>query len=152
MVEFADVAGAEGAYERHEHAELRAGLDQVHAAARAAARATLVDVAQRLGPVEAWLTNILLPHVAWEGAVIFPEVDDMARNVWPTSVMRFDHMQIERAARDVEKDIIHLTGRLPTADERNDLYDDLIGLEVIVRSHLEREEQFLLPILDGRFD
>lgn len=150
MVELADIAGAEYSFARHEHAELRIGLDQMHSAARAIVEMNATDGARRIRPVCTWLTDVLMPHVAWEGAVIFPEIDQLSTTTWPTTLMRFDHFQIHRGSLVVEKDIDRVCGDDATADERRDAYDHLIALEAIIRAHLEREEAFLLPILDGR--
>lgn len=150
MVELSDVAGAEYQFARHEHDELRAGLDEMHFAARAILQTTFADGARRIGPVCGWLTGVLMPHIAWEGAVIFPEIDEVSTSTWPTRLMRFDHLQINRAALVVEKDIERICNGQPTPDERRDAYDRLVGLETLIRAHLEREETFALPILDGR--
>ena len=152
MVELADVAGAEYSFARHEHAELRIGLDQMHSAARAIVEMSAADSARRIRPVCAWLTDVLMPHVAWEGAVIFPEIDELSATTLPTRLMRFDHIQINRAALLVEKDFEHICRGDPIPDGRRDAYDHLVGLETLIRAHLEREEAFLLPILDGRFN
>jgi len=150
MVEMADVVGAEFTFERHEHAELRSGLDQMHAAARALVGLPPHDAVVRLRPICAWLSAELMPHVAWEGTVIFPEVDHLSATTWPTRLMRFDHIQINRAALLVERDIERLCRVETSAEDRRDAYDHLIALEALIRSHLEREETFLIPILDGR--
>ena len=150
MVELADVAGAEYSFARHEHLELRPGLDKMHAAARTLVQLTASDSARRLKPICAWLTDVLMPHVAWEGAVIFPEIDEMSATTLPTRLMRFDHSQINRAALLVEKDVDDICRGDTTADERRDAYDHLIRLETLIRAHLDREEEFLLPILNGR--
>jgi hemerythrin-like domain-containing protein len=151
MVELADVAGAEYAFARHEHMELRTGLDQMHSAARAFTRMTDADGARLIGPLRDWLANVLLPHFAWEGTVIFPEIDELSTTTWPTRLMRFDHVQISRAARLAEVNIDHICMGEATSEERHDVHDMLVGLETLIRSHLEREDAFLLPILDGRF-
>lgn len=150
MVELADVAGAEFAFARHEHAELRAGLDQMHTAARTLTGLQIGDASGRLRPVCEWLSEELLPHVAWEGAVIFPEVDELSASTWPTRLMRFDHIQINRAAVLVERDIEGICIGETTGEERRDAYDHLITLEALIRAHLEREETFLMPVLDRR--
>jgi hypothetical protein len=147
MVELADVAGAEYAFARHEHAELRDGLDHMHSVARLIGWGTVVG--SRLGPVSTWLEGVFLPHVAWEGAVIFPEIEELTSSTWPTTVMRFDHAQISRSARLVERDL-DLLGDAATMDQRRDAYEHLIALETLIRAHLEREDAFLLPILAGR--
>ncbi|HEY7023583.1 MAG TPA: hemerythrin domain-containing protein [Candidatus Limnocylindrales bacterium] len=150
MVELADVAGAETAFARHEHKELRASLDRMHSAARALVEIPINSSIKRLAPVCAFLTDELMPHVAWEGSVIFPEVEELSATTWPTRLMRFDHIQINRAAIAVERDVERICRMETTSDERRNAYDHLIELEALIRAHLEREEAFLMPILDGR--
>lgn len=150
MVELADVVGAETAFTRHEHIELRAGLDMMHRAARALIEVTATDAMSRLRPVCNYVTDELMPHVAWEGAVIFPEVDQISATTWPTRLMRFDHAQINRAALVVENDVGRVCQGQTTALERLDAYDHLLTLETLIRAHLEREDAFVMPILDAR--
>jgi hemerythrin-like domain-containing protein len=150
MVELADVVGAETAFTRHEHVELRAGLDMIHRAARALIELTAEDAKSRLRAVCSYVSDELMPHVAWEGAVIFPEVDQLSATTWPTRLMRFDHVQINRAALAVENDVERICQGGSTALGRLDAYDDLVTLEALIRAHLEREDAFVMPILDAR--
>lgn len=150
MVELFDVAGAEYAFARHEHAELRAGLDHMNATARAIAQLSTDECAARVRPVCAWLTEVLLPHVAWEGTVIFPEIDELSATTWPTRLMRFEHSQINRRVVALDKHVDRLCGTAPSADERLELHDQLIAIEALIRAHLEREEAFLLPYLNAQ--
>jgi iron-sulfur cluster repair protein YtfE (RIC family) len=148
MVKLADVAGAEAAFARHEHAELRTGLEHLRRAARTIDHAPIDDVKARLRPVCEWLSYELMPHVAWEGAVIFPEVEEISATAWPTRLMRFDHIQINRAVIALERAVDRIVHDVTTADERRDTYDGLISLATLIESHLDREETFLIPLID----
>jgi iron-sulfur cluster repair protein YtfE (RIC family) len=148
MVKLADMAGAEAAFARHEHGELRAGLEQIRRAARTLEHAPLEEIKGRLRSVSEWISYELMPHIAWEGAVIFPEVDEVSATTWPTKLMRFDHIQVNRAAIAVERHVERVTNELTTAEQRRDAYDDLISLATLIEAHLDREEAFVMPLID----
>ena len=88
-----------------------------------------------------------LPHAAWEETWLFPQIDKRAQTPWATRLVRFEHRQISRQAELVgthRLDVRHG----PSALAAGELRSDLIALEALVRANLEREERFLLPILE----
>jgi hypothetical protein len=62
--------------------------------------------------------------------------------------MRFDHIQINRAVIALERAVDRIVHDVTTADERRDTYDGLISLATLIESHLDREETFLIPLID----
>jgi iron-sulfur cluster repair protein YtfE (RIC family) len=148
MVKLADMAGAEAAFARHEHVELRAGLEQLRRAARTLEHAPRDEIRARFRSVSEWISYELMPHIAWEAAVIFPEVDEVSATTWPTKLMRFDHIQINRAVIAVERDVDRISNEITTAEQRRDAYDHLISLSTLIEAHLDREEAFLMPLID----
>jgi hypothetical protein len=94
--------------------------------------------------------EVLKPHMAWEESWLFPQIDDRARTPWATRLIRFDHRQI---ARQAERLHTHsLGGDRGTPGEARTLVADLCGLEALLRANLEREERFLLPLLESEAD
>ena len=69
-----------------------------------------------------------------------------ARTQWPTRLARFDHQQITAQA---ERLYAHSAAesQFPSRDAVT-LIADLSGLEALLRATVEREERFLLPLLE----
>jgi hemerythrin-like domain-containing protein len=61
--------------------------------------------------------------------------------------MRFEHHQISHAASRLEADREALRHE-PNHDQACELVSHLVALETLLRAHVEREERFLLPLLD----
>jgi iron-sulfur cluster repair protein YtfE (RIC family) len=61
-------------------------------------------------------------------------------------MVRFDHRQITRRAETLGRDRVRLAHG-PEREATSDARCDLFALEALLRAHLEREEQFLLPLL-----
>jgi hypothetical protein len=148
MVEMADVAGAELSFAKHEHAELRAGIDEIHEAAGVLGWTSNEQAAVSIGRVRNWVQAVLVPHAAWEDAVIYPEIERRTHTDWSVKLARYEHYQIERAAGCLGADIETLRGPV-THQEACEIRAHLIALETLIRAHMEREELFLLPAIDG---
>lgn len=149
MVEMADVARAEYAFASHEHAELLAGLEQIHVAAEVVGRASPVDALVWIRRVRNWTVGTLEPHAVWEESTIYREIDEITGTTWSTKLMRFEHYQIGRTALLLDEDIATFERGVPAHEQRFEIYAHLIALETLVRAHIEREEAFLLPLVDG---
>jgi len=132
----------------HEHDELAAGIDRMHDVACDLPSLPASEMLLRVGDVLRWVDETLRPHMAWEESWLFPQIDDLAETPWATRLVRFDHRQIGRQAERVgmhRLDVRHG----PAAHAAGELRCDLLALEALVRANLEREEQFLLPILES---
>jgi hemerythrin-like domain-containing protein len=84
--------------------------------------------------------------MAWEEAMLYPEIDLRAGTPWATRVSRFDHQQMRELAaklRAGQHELGHRTASDPQADVRCRLF----ALEALLRAHVEREERFLIPLL-----
>jgi hemerythrin-like domain-containing protein len=147
MVEMADVVGAEFTFAKHEHAELKAGVDEIHETANSLGWTTNAQAAGRIGHLRNWIQTVLVPHAAWEDAVIYPEIERRTHTDWSVKTARYDHYQIERAASKLTGDIEVLGGPV-THEQACEVRGDLLALEALLRAHIEREELFLLPVLE----
>lgn len=135
------------AFVEHEHDELAAGMDRIHDVACALPELPASEIIVRVGEVLRWVDETLRPHMAWEETWLFPQIDKRAQTPWATRLVRFDHRQISGQAELVgahRLDVRHG----PSALAAGELRSDLIALEALVRANLEREERFLLPILE----
>jgi hemerythrin-like domain-containing protein len=138
---------AERDFAEHEHRELRPGIDRIHDAACSVGTVATPQLSIALLDVIRWVERVLQPHVAWEEASLYPELDRRAGTPWATKLMQFEHQQIRE-----------MTARLHRDQERLNMPHDLdlvqeirchvFGMEAILRAHVEREERLLLPLLE----
>ena len=138
---------AEHAFIDHEHRDLRPGLDRIHEVARAVGTVAAPDLSIVLLDVLDWVDKVVEPHCAWEDGWLYPEFDRRAGTPWATRMMRFEHVQIRAAAGWLEADRETLRHE-PNHEQACEIVGHLIGLETAIRSHIEREERFLVPLLD----
>lgn len=137
----------EHAFAAHEHLEIVQGLDRMRDLARFRGSIASPEMSAGFREVVGWIENVLEPHAAWEDAWLYAEIDARAGTPWATRVMGFEHHQIRELAAQLGREV----KRLPI-DHGVELGMDvralLIGLETLVRAHIEREMRFLLPVLD----
>lgn len=133
-------------FAEHEHQELAAGIDRIHELGEELATLSVDQRAGSIRRVLEWVDADLKPHMAWEDAWLFPQIDARAHTQWATRLVRFDHQQIAAQA-----DRLHAhsacEGHVPSHDTVA-LVADLSALETLLRANLEREERFLLPLLE----
>ena len=103
-------------------------------------------MSSRILEVSHWVEHVLKPHMLWEESWLLPQVDHRSHTPWLARIVRFDHRQITRRAETLGADRVRLAHG-PEHEATADARCDLFALEALLRSHLEREEQFLLPLL-----
>ncbi|TAM69222.1 MAG: hemerythrin domain-containing protein [Chloroflexota bacterium] len=140
-------ATAQQAFAEHEHRDLLPGLDRIHRVALAASGLLAADFSIALLDTLDWIEQTLDPHAAWEEALLYPELDRRTGTPWTTRLMVDEHRQIHELARRLEKDHDRLQHE-PSREERAEMIGHLFALEAVLRGHLEREERFLLPLLE----
>lgn len=145
-------AGTDGrlairAFAEHENEELTAEIGRIHDLSEALATMSVDHRAASIHKVLHWVEADLRPHMLWEEHWLFPIVDHRTRTPWATRSARFDHQQItaqaERLARHSAAGS-HFPSRDAVA-----LISDLAALEALLRASVEREERFLLPLLES---
>jgi iron-sulfur cluster repair protein YtfE (RIC family) len=136
-------------FAEHEHRELTRGLHQIHDVACEINAWVLPELPTHVLGVLTWLDHALEPHMAWEEGWLYPHLDARTGTLWATRSARFDHQQIRELVSRLREDERKL--RAPDARDRlAELRCHLFSLEALVRSHIEREERFLIPLLvDG---
>lgn len=135
------------AFVEHEHRELLAGIDHIHEVADTLAAVPADRKSASVGKVIRWIDDTLKPHMAWEESWLCPQIDGQAEAPWVTRLVRFDHRQISRQADRIKAHQPHLDHG-PSSETVVELLGDLLGLEVLLRADLEREEHFLVPLLE----
>jgi iron-sulfur cluster repair protein YtfE (RIC family) len=138
------------AFVEHEHQDLEVGIERIHESAEDLPRLSVDQKSASVSRVLRWVDEVLKPHMAWEESWLFPQIDDRERTPWVTRLVRFDHRQIAQQAERLHTHT--LGGHRGTPDEARTLVVDLSGLEALLRANLEREEQFLLPLLETEAD
>ncbi len=138
------------AFAEHEHRELRRGIDRIHDTGCELHGWVGEEAASRLVGIIDWFDQVLEPHLAWEEAWLYPEIDARAGTPWATRSARFDHQQVRLVVDRLRDDRLHLDDvdavvRLP------ELRCRLFSLEALLRAHIEREERFLIPLLAEDF-
>jgi iron-sulfur cluster repair protein YtfE (RIC family) len=134
-------------FTEHQHRELKRGIDHIHDVACRIEGWVTPDLAIRVRDRLRWLDRELEPHVAWEESWLYPEIDAHTGSRWATRAARFDHQQIREAVARVRADEDALLGGA-SAELLPDLRCHLLGLETLLRAHIEREERYLMPLLE----
>jgi hemerythrin-like domain-containing protein len=142
---------AEHEVAEHEHREIARGVDRIHEVARFVGSVAAPDISIALLDVLDWIETILEPHASWEDAWLYPQIDERAGTPWATKLMTFEHHQIRALARHLEADR-ELLHREPSHDLEVELRGHLFAIEALPRAHIEREERFLIPLLEDESD
>ena len=135
------------AFAEHEHRDLVRGLNRIHDVACEIGQRSRLDVSVDVLNILSWLDSALGPHVAWEEGWLYPEIDARLDSPWATRAARFDHQQIRVMTARLRADH-HLLSSRETATALAETRCHLFSLEALLRAHIEREERFLIPLLD----
>ena len=146
MTDIQTLTDAERAFAANEHRELAAGIDDIERLAQSIGWTSPANVTDDLVRVREWVACVLVPHAAWEEAVLYAEMDERAGTAWATRSMRFEHQQITKVAAYLEADVVS-TQTVMNHDQTCALRSHLIALATLLRSHIEREDRFLFPLL-----
>ncbi len=141
------VAGGEGQFAAREHRELTAGLAYIGETVERSTELSSTELWARLHHALGWLERELKPHVAWEDAILYPQLDAIAGTPWATKQSRFEHRQIEAVIAALEADSARWLGR-STPRTVADAVAHLSAIRALITAHMEREERFLLPLID----
>lgn len=134
-------------FAEHEHEELVAGIGRIHELSEELATMPVDQRAASIGRVLHWIDADLKAHMAWEEYWLFPLIDARAHSPWATRLVRVDHQQIAEQAERLHAHAAY-GGNLPSK-QTVELVADLSGLEALLRANVEREERFVLPLLDS---
>ena len=138
---------AEQSFAETEHRDLSPGLRHIHRLATQVGVMQPHDLAYELLEISAWAATLLEPHIAWEEADLYLDIDRRAGTPWATRLMRYEHQQIRAFVRHLDADREALRQEV-TREELDLIRGRLFGLEAVLQAHLEREEMYLIPMLD----
>jgi len=134
------------AFEEHEHRDLARGLDRIHDAGRQIGSGSRIDDIRVIGDVLRWSTDTLAPHILWEESWLYPQIDTLTGTSWATRAARFDHGQIRGLASRLHRDEELAIEGLGIGAV-HEIRAHLFAFEGVLRSHIDREEHLLLPVL-----
>jgi Hemerythrin HHE cation binding domain len=134
------------AFAEREHRDLGRGLNGMHLVACDMNGRPTEELSTLVLGVLEWLHSTLEPHVAWEEAVLYPEIDKRAGTPWATRCARLEHRQIRASIGRLRKDWVELRDAGQPA-RRKEALADLFALEALLRTHIDVEEQLLIPTL-----
>ena len=117
MVETLTITEAERSFAANEHRELAPGIDDIERVAGSIGWTSQALLNVSLRRVRNWLATVLVPHAAWENAVVYPEMDERAGTAWATRMMRFEHQQIGTAMSRLERDAERMKGAAMTHED-----------------------------------
>jgi len=141
-------AEVERRFVENEHREMLPGIGRIDDVAGLAGSLAAPDLSAALRSILDWLERSYLPHCDWEDSWLYPELDRIAATPWATRSMRFDHRQIRELVDRLEIDW-ELLRREPTHRHLIELRARLYALHALIKSHVEREERFLVPLLEA---
>jgi hemerythrin-like domain-containing protein len=140
-------AQAVWAFAEHEHRDLARGINQVHDLACEIGRTSASDLSAALLRVLGWMDSTLAPHIAWEETWLYPEIDQRLGTPWATRAATFDHQQVRVMLARLRVDQ-QLLGSRDRGDQLSEIRCHLFSVEALLRAHIDREERFLIPLLD----
>jgi hemerythrin-like domain-containing protein len=143
------VEDGEGRFAAHEHRDLAVGLAHIGETIERSRDLTSGELWARLHHALGWLEHELKPHLIWEDTWLYPQFDELAGTPWATKSPRFEHRQIEAVIAALETDSARWLGR-STPQTDADVVSHLSAIRALIAAHIEREERFLLPLLEDR--
>jgi hypothetical protein len=147
MVDTGGAPRAVWAFAEHEHRDLIHGIDHMHDVACAVGTWATPELTVHIREILSWVDAALQPHVSWEESWLYPEIDARTGTPWATRAARFDHAQIRTMAARLRTDQETLLAG-GAHEHIADLRCHLFGLEALLRAHVEREERYLMPLLE----
>lgn len=94
-----------------------------------------------------FLTEHVIPHAIAEDEVLYPAVARILRAPNATATMSLDHAAVVRLVDELGV-LRHFAAGGPTVEHANDLRRTLYGLHALLTTHLGKEEEVYLPLLD----
>ena len=145
-----DVALEGRSFVEAEHRELRRLVDRTGETAELVCRIEPDDAAHELRALLDALDERLVPHMEWEAAFCYPQLDRNAGTPWVTRLLREQHRQIRARIARLEGAWAARRGD-PVREHQSEFRAQLLGLADLLNSHCEQEE-LVLPLLDDSVD
>ena len=134
---------------RDVHRQLLPYVEMLRSTADLVGIAMTDEVRGLLDEAHGFLAERLIPHTTAEDRVLYPVLEEAMGAPGATRAMSLDHVAIGRLADDLGWLRRQLRDSTVTCDQAMALRRVLYGLHAILKLHLAREEETLIPMLDG---
>lgn len=131
-----------------EHARLRVQVERLRVVADMIGEVPVPALRERVEDVYAFLSHHLLPHISVEERVLYPAIVRAEGLREVAAIMRRDHAEVVRLARELADLRDELSGETIRPHEATELRRVLYGLYAVVGLHMGKEEQICLPALE----
>jgi len=143
------VEDGEGRFAAHEHRDLAVGLAYIGDTIERSREFSSAELWARLHHTMGWLERELQPHLVWEDTWLYPDLDAIAGTPWATKLPRYEHRQIEAGIAALAADSVRWLGHA-TPQTDAEMVAHLSAIRALIGAHIEREDRFLLPLLEDR--
>lgn len=133
---------------RDEHRQLLPHVEMLRSTADLVDAAMTDHVRGLLDEAHDFLVERLIPHATAEDRVLYPVVEEAMGAPGAARIMRLDHVAIRRLVGDLAWLRAQLRDSTVTCDQAMALRRVLYGLHAVLKLHLAREEEILIPVLD----
>jgi hypothetical protein len=134
----------------HAHNEHMLGqIDRMPGAGDRVGTATPAELRARLDEMHAFLTQVLIPHIAATEATLYPELERMFQNVHSMAPLRREHAEIRRLTAELARIREQMGEQKVSVGASIALRRVIFRLFALLKVHLA-EEQVYLDILDRR--
>ena len=134
----------------HAHNEHMLGqIDRMPSAGEMVGSATPAELRARLDEMHAFLTEVLIPHIAATEATLYPELERMFQNVHSMAPLRREHAEIRRLTAELARIREQMGEQKVSVGASIALRRVIFRLFALLKVHLA-EEQVYLDILDRR--
>jgi iron-sulfur cluster repair protein YtfE (RIC family) len=134
---------------REEHEELAPWLQELLIAADRVGDAPFDTMREIVDEVYEFLVAHLIPHARAEDEVLYPAVERIIGAPGIMATMSRDHVEVARLTDELGRFREHLAVSTPGHIQEKGLRRVLYGLYALVRVHFAKEEEILVPILEG---
>ena len=136
-----------------EHRRLWPHVDDLRLAADAVGERSPHDAFELVDAAWRFVHEVLLVHARREEEVLYPAFTDVLDSPIATSLLSLDHEAITGLTAELGRLHRALADREHVEPSlAHDLRRVLYGLHAIVGAHFQKEEQVVLPTLQGRLD
>ena len=134
----------------HVHSEhLLHEIDRLPETGDMVATASPADLRTRLDKTHAFLTEVLIPHIAATEATLYPELERMFQNVHSMAPLRREHAEVRRLTAELARIREQMGEQKISVGASIALRRVIFRLFALLKVHLA-EEQVYLDILNRR--
>jgi hemerythrin-like domain-containing protein len=134
---------------REEHRELLTDIEILRVTADSISDGNLTP--STLSGIERsfdFLMRKVIPHGLAEDKAIYPVIQKLLGSSHCTEPMSHDHMVISNLTNELGYVRSHIVGLSVTEEQTRSLRRVLYGLHILVKTHIDKEEEHYIPLLE----